>query len=120
MARQTLVQLIDDIDGKPAKETVTFGLDGVAYEIDLNTKNADKLRKMFTPYVDKARKSGARHSGRTARRSGARSTPDRDRAAQIRAWARQHGITVNERGRIPAQIARAYAANDPAMAADAT
>jgi hypothetical protein len=120
MAQQTFVQLIDDIDGKPAKETVTFGLDGISYEIDLNTKNAEKLRKTVRPYLDKARKAGARRPGRAARRSGARSMPDRDRAAQIRAWARRHGITVNERGRIPAQITRAYEANDPSLATDAT
>lgn len=118
MARQTIVQLIDDIDGKPAKETVTFSLDGVAYEIDLNTKNADKLRRTFTPYVEKARKTGTRRPGQSGRRMGARSTHHRDRAAQIRAWAKQHGIDVNERGRIPSRIAEAYEAGDPRMAKD--
>lgn len=116
MARQTIVQLIDDIDGKPAKETVTFSLDGVGYEIDLNAKNANKLRKIFTPYVGKARKISARRPGRSARRVGARSTRDRDRATQIRAWAKQHGIDVNERGRIPSRIAEAYEAGDPQLA----
>jgi hypothetical protein len=116
MARQTIVQLIDDIDGKPAKETVTFSLDGVGYEIDLNTKNADKLRKTFAPYVEKARKIGARRPGRSVRRVAARSTRHRDRAAQIRVWAKQHGIAVNERGRIPSRITAAYEAGDPRMA----
>jgi hypothetical protein len=116
MARQTIVQLIDDIDGKAAKETVTFSLDGVAYEIDLNTKNADKLRKTFTPYVEKARKTGTRRPGGSGRRMGARSTHHRDRAGQIRAWAKQHGIDVNERGRIPSRIAEAYDSGDPRMA----
>jgi hypothetical protein len=92
---------------------VTFSLDGVGYEIDLNTKNADKLRKLFTPYVEKARKIGTRRPGRSVRRVGARSTHRRDRAAQVRAWAKQHGIDVNERGRIPSRIAEAYEAGDP-------
>lgn len=116
MARETIVRLIDDIDGKPAKETVTFSLDGVGYEIDLNTRNADKLRKTFTPYVEKARKIGTRRPGRSVRRVGARSTQQRDRAAQIRAWAKQHGIDVNERGRIPSRIVESYEAGDPRMA----
>src|SRR5262245_43320949 len=116
MAQQTIVRLIDDIDGKPAKETVTFSLDGVAYEIDLNTKNADKLRRTFAPYVEKARKAAARRLERSGRRIGARSTHRRDRAAQIRAWAKQHGIDVNERGRIPSRIADAYESDDPRKA----
>src|SRR5262245_3664836 len=105
MARQTIVRLVDAIDGKPAKETVTFALDGVAYEIDLNAKNADKLRKTFTPYVEKARKAGIRPPGRSGRRASARSSHHRDQAVQIRAWAKQHDIGINERGRIPARIA---------------
>jgi hypothetical protein len=116
MAQTTIVQLIDDIDGKLADETVTFSLDGVTYEIDLSTKNAGKLRKAFTPYVEKARKAGARRAGRSIRRTGARTTHNRERAADIRAWARQHGITVNDRGRIPAQIIQAYESNDPSGA----
>jgi hypothetical protein len=119
MAQQTMVRLIDDIDGKPAKETVAFSLDGVSYEIDLNTKNADKLRRTFTPYVEKARKVARRRSGRSDRRMGARSTHDRDRAAQIRMWAKQHGVDVNERGRIPSRVAEAYDSGDPRMAKDA-
>jgi hypothetical protein len=116
MAQETIVRLIDDIDGKPAEETVVFALDGTAYEIDLSTKNADKLRKTFTPYVENARKALARPAGRSSRRTGARSTNDRDRAAQIRTWAKQHDIDVNERGRIPSRLAEAFDADDPRLA----
>lgn len=38
MARQETVTLTDDIDGGKADETVTFGLDGASYEIDLHSK----------------------------------------------------------------------------------
>jgi Lsr2 len=113
MAQETIVRLLDDIDGKPADETVTFSLDGVAYEIDLRTKNADKLRKLFAPYVEKARK-GSRRSGRTAARG--RTAHNRERAADIRNWAKQQGITINDRGRIPAEIVQAYEAKDPGRA----
>lgn len=113
MAQETIVQLLDDIDGKPADETMSFSLDGVAYEIDLRSKNAEKLRKTFAPYVEKARRVSARRPGR---RPGSRTTHDREQAAEIRNWAKQHGITVNDRGRIPAQIVQAYEAKDPGQA----
>jgi hypothetical protein len=117
VAQKTVVELLDDIDGKPAEETVTFSLDGVTYEIDLSAKNAEMLRKTLSPYVDQARKARADGTGR-ARRGGraTRPTSDRERSADIRAWAKQHGIQVNDRGRIPASVADAYEANDPSKA----
>ena len=56
MAREVIEKLIDDLDGSEATETVTFGLDGTTYEIDLNKKNAAALRKAVEPYVKAARK----------------------------------------------------------------
>ena len=44
MAQKVQVLLVDDIDGSEATETVSFGLDGVAYEIDLSSGNAGQLR----------------------------------------------------------------------------
>ena len=49
MARELIEKLIDDLDGSEATETVTFGLDGTSYEIDLNKKNAAALRKASSP-----------------------------------------------------------------------
>jgi hypothetical protein len=118
MARRTVVELLDDIDGDSADETVTFSLDGVTYEIDLSTKNADKLRSSFTPYVEKARKAVVRQPGRTGRATGTRTVHTRERSAEIRNWAKQHGIAVNDRGRISAQVVEAYEANDPSLAKD--
>jgi hypothetical protein len=115
VAQETIVQLLDDIDGKPADETMTFSLDGVSYEIDLRSKNAEKLRKVFAPYVEKARRVSARRTGRGAR-GASRTTHDREQAADIRNWAKRHGIAVNDRGRIPAQIVQAYEAKDPSKA----
>ena len=45
MAKKTVVEWVDDIDGTAASETVTFTIDGSRYEIDLSEKNAAKLRK---------------------------------------------------------------------------
>jgi hypothetical protein len=65
MAQSTIVYLTDDIDGSDADETIRFGLDGKAYEIDLNKKNASALRKALKPYVDAGRSVGRRTGGVT-------------------------------------------------------
>lgn len=44
MATRIVIELIDDLDGSEATETVRFGLDGADYEIDLAGQNADELR----------------------------------------------------------------------------
>ena len=61
MAQKVHIVLVDDLDGTEATETVSFGLDGTSYEIDLNDKNAAALRDALAGYVGHARKvSGAR------------------------------------------------------------
>ncbi|WP_413754733.1 histone-like nucleoid-structuring protein Lsr2 [Streptomyces sp. MMBL 11-3] len=105
MAQQTIVQLLDDLDGSEASETIVFGLDGRTYEIDLNDKNAAKLRKALAPYVDKGRKLSQARGGK--RTSAGRTATDGD-TAQIRAWAKENGYKVNDRGRVPAEIKEAY------------
>ncbi len=57
MAQKIQTLFIDDIDGSEAEGTVRFGLDGADYEIDLNAKHADALRKALTKYIDAARRS---------------------------------------------------------------
>ena len=105
MAQKVQVTLIDDIDGESAAdETVSFALDGNGYEIDLTSANAAKLRDALAVYVGSARKAG-----RAGRGSGARRTRGGDsRVAEIRAWAKEQGLAVNERGRIPADIVEKY------------
>ncbi|WP_405970880.1 Lsr2 family protein [Streptomyces sp. NBC_00988] len=107
MAQQIITQLVDDLDGSEASETIVFGLDGKTYEIDLNDKNAGKLRKALEPYVGKGRKlSQARGSRRGGATQSATSGGD---TALIRAWAKENGYDVNDRGRVPAEIKDAYA-----------
>src|SRR5438128_1776349 len=107
MARKTVVELLDDIDGTPADGTVAFALDGVNYQIDLSTAHAGQLRAALAPFAAKARKPAKTRTGRVAKPAG-RSGGDRERSAQIRAWATQHGIQVSDRGRIPAQLVEAF------------
>jgi nucleoid-associated protein Lsr2 len=104
MAQKVQIVLIDDLDGGPADETVSFSLDGTGYEIDLSKPNAARLRNAMSPFVGHARK--AVRSGRKSRSAG---TPNR--SAEIRRWAKSQGLSVNERGRIPAELAAKYEAS---------
>ncbi|MBB2915127.1 hypothetical protein FHS43_006447 [Streptosporangium becharense] len=112
MARQQVVTFTDDITGKQADETVSFGLDGTSYEIDLSAKNASKLREALRPFQSAARKAGSA----TSRKGRSKGAANRERSAEIRAWAKAHGIEVSERGRIGGKVAAAFAAGDPSMA----
>lgn len=103
MAQRVQVQLIDDMTGEEAQETVTFGLDGVAYEIDLTTEHANEMREILGMYVEKARKSkGARSASRSVAQS------NRQDSQRIRAWAQENGYEVSQRGRINREIIDAY------------
>ena len=105
MAQRVTVALEDDIDGGPADETVRFAFGGADYEIDLSKKNATAFRKQLAPFVEHARKAGRAPSRRPSR-----TVASRQRSGDIRAWAKDHGITVSERGRIPASVVEQYQA----------
>ena len=68
MAQKVQVLLLDDLDGSEATETVTFGLDGVSYEIDLSSGNAGRIRKDLAQYVEHARKAGNAQARRRRQR----------------------------------------------------
>ncbi len=106
MAQKVHIVLEDDLDGSDATQTVSFGLDGTTYEIDLNDKNAGALRDALANYVGHARKvSGSRRG----RRSSA-STSNGHTAKEIRDWARSNGHKVPDRGRIPSGVREAFEA----------
>lgn len=111
MARQVITTLIDDLDGSTAEETVSFGLEGVMYTIDLSGKNALKMRKLLEPYIDAGTKTG-RSNTVVASRGSARpsAAASREENQLIRAWARKAGKDVSDRGRIPAEIVEEYRA----------
>lgn len=129
MAQKVNVMLVDDLDGSEASGTVTFGLDGRTYEIDLSEANMASLRDTLATYTAAARRLGGR-----ARRSAAQdsalngtatsgkattSAADRARTAAIREWAREAGLDVSTRGRIPNSIIEAYDNRDARPAAPA-
>lgn len=108
MAQKVTVSLVDDLTGSEADETVTFGLDGKMYEIDLSSKNAEKLRGTLADFVAAARRPGrARRSGSSAA-APRRPAVDREQNQAIREWARSKGMAVNDRGRIPTEVVEAF------------
>jgi Lsr2 len=105
MAQKVTVALEDDLEGGAADETVRFGLDGTDYEIDLSTRNANAFRRKLAPFIGHARRTG-----RGPRRRPGRSAASRERSGGIRAWAKEQGIAVSDRGRIPASVVEQYEA----------
>jgi len=101
---QTLVEYTDDLDGSKAEGTVSFAFDGASYEIDLSRKNTAAFTKALKPYVEAARKvRGTRSAARPAR-----ATNNKERLQSIRAWARDNGYEVSDRGRIPSAVIEAF------------
>jgi len=114
MARKTTIVLEDDLTGQVLEEghgeTVAFALDGQSYEIDLSGDNVGQLRADLGRYVDAARKVSTSRSGASGRRTtgGGSSVSGRRDTGAIRAWARENGHEVSERGRIPSSVVEAY------------
>src|SRR5262249_29565669 len=85
------------------EQTIRFAFEDTDYEIDLNAKNAAKFSKQLAPYL-----AHARRSGRAQPRRPGRTAAHRQRSGDIRAWAKEHGLTVSQRGRIPASVVEQY------------
>ncbi|WP_106191072.1 histone-like nucleoid-structuring protein Lsr2 [Umezawaea tangerina] len=111
MGRRVTVEVVDDLDGSTAEgvATISFGLDGVEYEIDLCPANAARLREVLRRYALCAR-SGLRDAEPAAR--GARPSPvrslDVEELRAVRAWARGRGFSVSDRGRLSEAVLSAY------------
>lgn len=94
------ITLLSDLSGKPDASTVTFGVAGVNYEMDLTESEQTAFAKVLAPYVDKARVVVVEET---------ETTPQSD-APAIRAWARSKGLKVSERGRLSSDIVAAFEA----------
>jgi hypothetical protein len=105
-----VVSLVDDLDGGQADETVSFALDGQAYEIDLGAANAARLRDRLARYTAAARRAESDRPtpGPVAAPAAPRPSVGREQNQAIRKWARNRGILVSDRGRIPVHILEAY------------
>lgn len=104
MARKTQVILTDDVDGSEATQTVSFSLDGVSYEIDLNDAHAEQLREKLESWASSGRRTGGRRNAGSRRATNS----DPEQTARIRDWARANGHEVSERGRLAKSVVEAY------------
>ena len=85
--QKKVVVLVDDRDGSVAEQTISFAFKGVSYEIDLSKENAEEFERVISP----------------CRRAG-QSAASESKSSQVRRWAREKGISLSERGRIPTAI----------------
>ena len=110
MAQRVQINLIDDLNGEEAQETVRFGIDGTDYEIDLTAENAEKFRSTLSEYVDKGRKAktGRRSPAGSGSPSTSTSRSKREETQKIRQWAQDNGHSTSSRGRVSQSIVDAY------------
>ncbi|NLG48250.1 Lsr2 family protein [Gordonia sp. (in: high G+C Gram-positive bacteria)] len=108
MAKKTVIQIVDDIDGAELDEyeTVRWSLDGKSYEFDTSPEHAEEFRNHVATYVAASRSTGGRQAGRRQAATGRSANNTR----AVRQWASENGYTVSDRGRIPADIVAAYEA----------
>jgi len=72
-------------------------------EIDLSAKNARGFRTKLAPFIEHARRASRGRARWTPRTSAGR-----QRSGEVRAWAKDDGLAVRERGRIPASVIEQY------------
>ncbi|WP_096505141.1 histone-like nucleoid-structuring protein Lsr2 [Mycobacteroides stephanolepidis] len=110
MAKRVTVTIVDDVDGESiATENVEFGIDGARYEIDLSSRNAEKLRGQLNSWVEHARRvNGRRNLRGSLNPSRKRPAIDRAQSTVIRQWASKNGHAISARGRIPAEVINAF------------
>jgi len=78
MAPSVTATLTDDTGQPDASETVCFGVDGRAYEIDLSARHASELRSMAGRYISAARRVRPAPSRARQQRAGERGLTDRE------------------------------------------
>ncbi|WP_409494781.1 histone-like nucleoid-structuring protein Lsr2 [Amycolatopsis sp. cmx-11-12] len=123
MAQKVVIQIVDDLDGGTATQTVPFALDGVSYEIDLSDGNAKALREELVRYIEAGKRVGGRRVKVAVGQAtvldvvdGVKKPTDRERNQRVRAWAGENGYAIAERGRIPNEIYEAFDAAESAAA----
>ena len=90
--------------------TISFGLDGTTYKVDLSPADATALRADLGPWVDHAHRISRPTATPATRRRTSRTTAGAHPATTIRHWARTHGHPVSDRGRLPTTVVQAYQA----------
>jgi hypothetical protein len=130
VAQKIRVELVCDAceDGRPAQRTLGFAFDDESgdrseYKLELCARHLAQFVGGMQQWIDMARlepiqltKGGGRGRARSANGNGitklgngrAPARRGAEQVAAIRSWARAHGYTVAEKGRIPTEIEDAY------------
>ena len=109
MAQKQTITYVSDLSGKEITDndapTVHFSWDGVDYFIDLTSAEAESFHKAIEKYLSVATKTS---SGRGRKSTAKKPSTGGPTAAEIRAWAKDNGYDVPERGRIPQEVRDAF------------
>ncbi|WP_340376640.1 Lsr2 family protein [Streptomyces sp. SS7] len=113
MAQKQVITYTDDVTGEESEDITTHTLliDGAGVEIDLTSASHDRLLELLHPYLsaESARRvRGSVNSAATAKKSRNSASSNSADTARIRAWAKENGHEVNDRGRVPASVKEAY------------
>ena len=118
MAKTTRVVLTCDLHGDGTEAVTTIRLDNGAarYELDLCQSHFGELTGAGRRLRPRRRTGGAGAATKAANRTAAAKTRRRRGGAldtaEVREWARAHGHTVSDRGRIPRHILEAFTARE--------
>ena len=105
MAKATTIEITDDLDGSKNAEEVSFSFRGTDYTIDLGKKNRAALEMALKPYIEAATRVPKGRARKRRSIKAAESGPD---LTAIREWAKDAGMEVSERGRIPRAVRERY------------
>jgi hypothetical protein len=98
MTRSATPMLTGDT-GQKASETVRFGVDGRAYEIELSARRASELRSMVGRYISVARKMPPTRSRARQQQPRPRARIDAEQPRRVRSRAVPRGLPTSPRGR---------------------
>lgn len=114
MAQRVVTVFTDDLTGEVATKIDTYRIliNGAGVELHLTPESRDKLMAALHPFLraEGARRvldGSSRRGVRAARVRAVRSAKIGD-SVTVRAWARDNGYEVNDRGRVPAAVRVAY------------
>ncbi|MER6548319.1 Lsr2 family protein [Streptomyces sp. NPDC001250] len=109
MAQKVITTYVDDLTGEASSDISTHSIlvDGAGVEIDLTDDNYEKLLELLNPYLHA---EGARRVRGATKGKGKPKGPAgaKNDSSAIRAWAKDNGFEVSDRGRVPASVREAY------------
>jgi hypothetical protein len=108
VAKKVITEVVCDITGDPAVDTVEFAYRGVSYRIDLSAEAVADFDTAVAGFIESAEKVGKRSVSPVRRVAAVGQRQSREQTAAIREWARKNGRNVSDRGRIPLKVLKAF------------